>query len=108
MGALLSAGIDPPLNCSAIPNGGIGLDEKPLHFSNLRFVEARRILREWHDWQEDSGDQSLEIEPLRFLKWCIKEDIRSEWLLLFLDLLGCTDDDAVDLTASRFAMLTGR
>ena len=107
MGALLISGIEPPLDCNAIPDGGMGLDEKPLHASDSRFHQARRIFRDWYDWQEDSGDQSLEIEPPDFLTWCIKEDINTEWLRLFLELIGCTDENAVDLTHSRFALLTG-
>jgi predicted DNA-binding transcriptional regulator AlpA len=106
MGALLVCGIAPTLDCNEIPDGGVGLDEKPLHGSNGRFHEARRILREWHDSQEESGDQSLEIEPPCFLTWCIKEDIDTEWLRLFLELIGCADENAIDLTASRFALLT--
>lgn len=108
MGALLISGIEPPQDCREIPDDGIGLDEKPLNTSNGRFHEARRILREWHDWKDDVGDQSLKIEPLRFINWCIDEDISSEWLLLFLELSGFTDENAVDLTASRFALLTSR
>ena len=108
MGALLISGIEPPRDCNAIPDEGIGLDEKPLHASDSRFHQARLILRDWHDWQEDSGDQSLEIEPPGFLTWCIKEDISTEWMRLFLELIGCADGNTVDLTASRFALLTGR
>lgn len=108
LGALLISGIDPPPDCNEIPEGGIGLDEKPLHFSDSRFHQARWILRDWHDWQEDSGDQSLEIEPPGFLAWCIKEDINTEWLRLFLELVGCREENAVDLTGSRFALLTNR
>lgn len=108
MGALLISGIEPPLDCSEIPDGGMGLDEKPLSTSDSRFQQAGWILRDWHDWQEDSGDQSLEIEPPGFLTWCIKEDISTEWLSLFLELIGCADENAIDLTASRFALLTNR
>ena len=107
MGAMLVAGIAPPPDCTVIPEGGIGLDGKLLNTSNARFHEARRILKDWHDWQEDSGDRSLEAEPTRFLGWCIKEDITTEWMRLLLELIGCTDENAVDLTASRFALLTG-
>ena len=107
MGAMLIAGIAPSPDCTVISDGGIGLDGKPLHTSNARFHEARRILKEWQEWQEDSGDRSLEAEPTRFLGWCIKEDITTEWMRLLLELIGCTDEDAVDLTASRFALLTG-
>lgn len=108
MGALLICGIDPPLNCNAIPDGGIGLDEKPLNASNARFHEARRIFSEWHDWRNDVGDQSQVVEPPDFLSWCINEEISTEWLRLFLELIGHADDNSVDLTASRFALLTNR
>ena len=107
MGAMLIAGLAPSPDCTVMSDGGIGLDGKPLHTSNARFHEARRILKEWQEWQEDSGDRSLEAEPTRFLGWCIKEDITTEWMRLLLELIGCTDEDAVDLTASRFALLTG-
>lgn len=108
VGALLIAGIDPPLGCNEIPDGGIGLDGKPLHTSNLRFHKARRIFKDWQEWQEDSGNPSLEMEPFRFIVWCIDEGISTEWLHLFQELIGYTEINAVDLTASRLALLTNR
>jgi predicted DNA-binding transcriptional regulator AlpA len=108
MGALLIAGIDAPHDCNSIPDGGIGLDQQLLDASNSRFVAAHRIFREWHDWQEDVGVQSSEIEPVRFLNWCLRDEIDTEWLRLFLELIGFSDEKSVDLTASRFALLTGR
>lgn len=106
MGALLVCGIAPTLDCNKIPKEGIGLDEIPFNASDARLYEAGRILRDWHEWQDDSGDKSLEIEPPAFLSWCMKEDINTEWLRLFLELIGCADENAIDLTASRFALLT--
>ena len=108
IGALLICGINPPPDCHEIPDGGVGLDEKLLHTSNERFHEARRIFKEWYEWKDDSGDPALEMEPLRFLEWCMREDISTEWLPLFLELVGFSDKNAVDLTASRFALLTSR
>lgn len=108
IGALLIAGIDAPQGSGAIPDQGVGLDGKSLHLGDSRLDGAHRILREWHEWQEDAGDQSSEIEPVRFLNWCLKEEIDTEWLRLFLELIGFSDDKSVDLTASRFALLTGR
>ena len=108
MGALLISGIDAPQDCTAIPDQGAGLDGTPLPPGDSRLAEAHRILREWHDWQEDAGDQSSEIEPVAFLNWCLKDEIDTEWLRLFLELIGFTDSKGVDLTASRFALLTGR
>ena len=108
MGALLISGIEPPQDCIDIPSGGIGLDERALHAGHERFHSARNILIEWHLGRDDAGDQSLEIEPSDFLNWCIEKDINSEWMRLMLELTECTDESADDLTASRFALLTGR
>ena len=104
MGALLISGIDAPLNCFEIPTEGIGLDEEHLNGQHQRFSEAKRIHNAWCYWDED--DPHTEIEPHFFLEWCLDERINSEWLQLFLDLLGYKNKNAVDLTASRFAMLT--
>ncbi|WP_341911106.1 AlpA family phage regulatory protein [Polaromonas sp. YR568] len=106
MGALLISGIDAPQDCTAIPDQGVGLDGKSLHPSDSRFSEARRILRDWHEWQEDAGDHSTEIVPVGFLNWCLREEISTEWLGLCLDLIGFTDPSKIDLTSSRFALLT--
>ena len=108
MGALLISGIEPPLDSIDIPSSGIGLDELALPAGHERFHKARDILSEWHLWRDDAGDQSLEIEPSDFLIWCVEKNINSEWMRLMLELTGCTDVNAVDLTASRFALLTGR
>ena len=108
MGALLISGIEPPQDCIKISSGGIGLDERALHAGHERFHKARDILCEWHQGPDDAGNQSLEIEPSDFLIWCIEKDINSEWMRLMLELTGCTDENAVDLTASRFALLTAR
>jgi predicted DNA-binding transcriptional regulator AlpA len=108
VGAMLIAGIDPPLGCNEIPDVGIGLDEKPLDATDSRFRQAHHIFKEWHEWKDDSGDPSLDMKPLRFLDWCMREDISTEWLLLFLELCGFADKNTVDLTASRLALLANR
>lgn len=108
MAALLISGIEPPLNCNEIPDGGIGLDEEPLHGSNNRFNEARRILDEWRNWMAEQEDRPPDIEPIRFFNWCMEEDINTEWLRLFLELIGFTDECVGNLTAARFAMLMNR
>ena len=104
MGALLVSGIDAPLNCCEIPTDGTGLDEEPLNGQHRRFSEARRIHSAWCYWDED--EPHIEIEPHLFLEWCLDERINNEWLHLFLVLLGYTDKNKVDMTASHFAMLT--
>jgi prophage regulatory protein len=106
MAALLITGIEPLEGCNEIPADGIGLDGKPLLGSDDRFYKARRILKDWLYCDED--DPHLEIEPHTFLNWCLDERIDSEWLRLFLDLIGFVDKNTVDLTAARFALLTGR
>lgn len=108
MGAMLVSGIDPPPDSQDIPEGGMGLDGIELHTSNARFNEARRILREWHDWKEDTQNQVLNMEPTRFLNWCLDENFKSNWLRLILELAGMEELSSVDLTASRFALLTNR
>ncbi len=108
MGAMLVSGIEPPLNSNEIPEDGIGLDDIELHRSNARFNEARRILRVWHDWKADTQDPILNIEPTRYLNWCIDEDVESDWLRLILELAGMDELGSVDLTPSRFALLTNR
>ena len=108
MGAMLVSGIEPAQGSEDIPNGGMGLDAIELHTSSSRFHQARRILRDWHEWKEDAGDPVVNMEPTRYLNWCRDEGLDSDWLRLLLDLAGMTEIGAVDLTASRFAMLTNR
>lgn len=108
MSALLISGIDPPQNCIEIPLCGIGLDGAPLHASNTRFHQARRILRKWHEWNDEQEDQCLAVEPNCFFSWCMNDDIDTEWLRLFLELIGFYDPEMIDLTSARFALLTGR
>jgi len=108
MGAMLVSGIEPPLDCNEIPEGGIGLDEKELHTSSSRFQQASRILKDWNDWKDGASDPIINMEPNRYLNWCIDEGIDSEWLSLFLELAGMPEIGAVDLTASKFALLTNR
>lgn len=108
MAAQLISGIAPALDCNEIPAGGIGLDEKPLHCSDARFHEARRILQDWQIWWEDEESRPQQMEPLAFLKWCFDQDVDTEWLRLFMVLLGFTNQNEVDLTGSRFALLTSR
>jgi hypothetical protein len=108
MGALLISGIEPPMGCTNIPVGGVGLDEKTLHGGHERFQKARSILDEWQMWSTDANILSIAVEPSDFLIWCVEKEITSEWFRLILELTGCADEDTVDLTASRFALLTGR
>lgn len=108
MGAMLISGIDPPLDCQKIPEGGVGLDGLELHTSNARFNDARLILRQWFDWKQDAEEQIVNMEPIQYLSWCMDENFTSEWLRLTLDLAGMGEIGLVDLTASRFALLTNR
>ena len=115
MAALLICGIDPPPQCNEIPQRGVGLDGKPLHGSDPRFHDARRILRKWDDWIEGQvEDEYIDtipqaINPFEFFEWCLSEArISTEWLSLLLELIGYKDDSKADLTPARFALLTTR
>jgi hypothetical protein len=104
MGAMLVSGVEPTLDSE----GGTGLDGIELHTSNARFNEARRILREWHEWKEDQQSQVDNMKPIDYLNWCLDENITGEWLRLIVDLAGMGEIGSADLTASRFALLTNR
>lgn len=108
MGAMLISGIDPLTDGNDIPYGGVGLDGVELHGSNHRFNSARRILKDWRDWEEDRREQHPQIAPLHFFEWCIEEGIATEWLSLLQELAGYTEASKVDLTPARLAMLTNR
>ena len=108
MGAMLISGIDPLTDGNEIPYGGVGLDGVELHGSNHRFNSARKILRNWCDWEEDRQERHPQIAPLHFFEWCIEEGIETEWLNLLQELAGYTESSKVDLTPARFAMLTNR
>lgn len=105
MAALLAAGVNAPLGCTEIPSKGIGLDNRELHASSSRFRDAKTILEKWN-WQFDSPQ--TEVAPHEFLAWCVEDEIDSDWIRLFLELWGVKNSDAVDLTPSRFALLTTR
>lgn len=107
MGALLISGIAPPVDCIEIPDGGSGLEGKPLHASNARFHEARRILQEWQYREEDSGIHIKSLDPADFLIWCIDEEINTDWLALVLEVAGCDDGNSAEVTAARLALLAG-
>ncbi|OIR12504.1 prophage CP4-57 regulatory protein (AlpA) [mine drainage metagenome] len=102
MAALLVSGINASLDCHEVPIGGVGLDNQALHGSNRRFHQARSILKKWND-QESAPP--LEINPIDFLRWCDDEDVDTDWIRLFRDMIGCSVPDTKDLTASRFALL---
>ena len=108
VGAMLVSGINPPLGSPVIPEGGVGLDRIKLHTSDARFNQARRILRDWNEWKEDTQDPILNVEPLSYLNWCLNENIKSEWFRLILELANMGEIGTVDLTASRLALMTNR
>ena len=108
MGALLISGIEPPPGCIDIPLDAIGLDERVLHAGHERFHKARSILDEWQQWPGVADKQSLKNEPSDFLIWCVEKNITSEWFRFMLELTGCLDENAADLSGSRFALLTGK
>lgn len=102
MAALLVSGISTSLNCSEVPMSGVGLDNQALHGSDHRFHKARSILKKWNE-QENAPPH--EINPIDYLRWCDEEDIDTDWISLFRDMIGCPVPETKDLTASRFALL---
>lgn len=108
MGALLVSGIAAPVDCDEIPDGGMGLDQLPVHASNARFHEARRILLEWREWEEDNEAQASAMAPADFLTWCQDQEIKTGWLTLILEVAGCGDEKTAELNAARLAMLTNK
>jgi prophage regulatory protein len=108
MAAMLISGIEPQEECTEIPKDGIGLDGKQLLPNDQRFRDAHRILKDFRYGDEDEDEPNLVVEPHIFLNWCMEEKINSEWLRLFLELLGFADKDTTDLTHARFALLTTR
>jgi len=100
MGALLVSGIKAPPDCSEIPLEGEGVDGQSLHASNLRFHQARRILRSWNDQDEDPP---LKINPVEFFVWCDDEAIDTDWLRLLKELAGCPNPDSVRVLTTSAA-----
>lgn len=107
MCAMLTAGIAPTLECLEIPDEGVGLDGKKLQGGNARFNAARRFLRDWQDWTEEQDMRQETIKPLEYLCWALDSDLDTDWLSLMQILAGYVDESKVDLTAARFALLTG-
>lgn len=108
MGALLVSGIAAPVDCDEIPDGGLGLDDKPFSAGTSRFHSARSILRERREWEQDHETEVLSMHPADYLIWCQEQDIKTEWLNLILEVAGCADDTMADLNAARLAMLANK
>jgi prophage regulatory protein len=111
MGAQLISGIAPSLDCAEIPNEGVGLDDLELGNSDSRLHLARRFLRYWHEWQEDSADETGNMTPGAYLAWCrdaLEDHDLSDWYHLIVELAGMTQVGKLDLSSSRIAMLMRR
>ncbi|MFA7238828.1 MAG: hypothetical protein WC091_01850 [Sulfuricellaceae bacterium] len=106
MGALLICGIKAPDHCNEIPHDGVGLDGLSLDASNSRFHDARRILEELGCYNEEDEPLLLEFSPIEFFIWCDQENIKTDWLRLFLKISGCSAPADIDLTPSHFALLS--
>lgn len=92
-GVLILSGIHPPVDCTEIPNGGVGLDGKLFSSAgNERFSDARRIWRKWlwrcEDDQENGEVTPTELRPDKFIIWCEDMDIETDWLRLYRALIG--------------------
>lgn len=104
MGALLICGIKAPDHCSEIPHGGMGLDDSVLHASDRRFDNARLIFKELVYGIEENDPLLRGISPLEFFVWCDQENIRTDWLDLFVKIAGCADPTAIGLTPFNSAL----
>lgn len=99
MGALLLAGLRPPLECTEIPqNECLGLDDAPAW--NQRLREAKIIFKEWTECHEDEVDVSQQISPYSFLMWCVDARVQEDntlyskfpWIDIFKDAAGYKSD----------------
>ncbi|CFB61446.1 MULTISPECIES: helix-turn-helix transcriptional regulator [Pandoraea] len=83
MGAMLLAGLRPEVEagCTEIPTDGwVGLEGIELdRGTNGRFIEARRILREWNDWCEEEGQAPAMLPPIDFIAWCVDYEIKERF-----------------------------
>lgn len=107
MGALLVAGILPSGRCEKIPeDGGASLRNPAVPVGYRELQDARRVLKDWLDWDLDrrDGDEESEptsaVAPMEFLLWCDEEyEGQSEWkkpgwldyLRSFIRIQGPTD-----------------
>ena len=111
MGAQLISGIAPSLDCVEVPNEGVGLDDLELGNSDSRLHLARRFLRYWHEWKEDSEDETENMTPGAYLDWCrdaLEDHDLGDWYHLIVELAGMTQVGKLDLTSTRIAMLMRR
>lgn len=91
-GALMMSGVLAPEGCEEMPDGGVGLDGEPLaNGGHKRFHLARRIMREWHEWasekERDGKIAPAKMTPHQFIDWFEREEIETEWLPLFIDVI---------------------
>ncbi|WP_227749222.1 hypothetical protein [Paraburkholderia atlantica] len=106
-GALMMSGVLAPEGCEEMPDGGVGLDGEPLpNGGHRRFHGARRIMREWHEWaseQEGNGGTTpTKMTPHQFIDWFEREEIETEWLTLFIDVIvGKPASGQVDFIPSQ-------
>ncbi len=106
MGVLLVSGIKAPLGCETMPEGGVGLDHKPLHVSSPRFHDARSLLMDWKEyWEEKEEPAPNQIRPLDFLSWCRFCDVRGDWPSVFYDLAGISNAEEQATKAARVGLL---
>ncbi|MET3217413.1 UNVERIFIED_ORG: hypothetical protein ABIC48_005197 [Burkholderia territorii] len=106
-GALMMSGVLPPEGCEEMPDGGVGLDGETLpNGGHRRFHCARLIMREWHEWaseqEENGGTTPARMTPHQFIDWFEREQIDTEWLPLFIDVIvGKPASGQVDFIPSQ-------
>lgn len=119
MGAMFLAGLRPEPDCTDIPTGGwSGLDGVELDSgANGRFIEARRILREWNDWCEEEGQAPEALPPIDFIAWCVDYEIKERfavfssfpWVDAFKGVVGYPNDNVhVPFEVALYAAKTAK
>ncbi|CAJ3521965.1 putative DNA-binding protein [Burkholderia pseudomallei] len=88
----MMSGVLAPEGCEEMPDDGVGLDGEPLiNGGHSRFHLARRIMREWREWAREAAGEGeaapTKMAPHQFIDWFEREEIESEWLPLFIDVI---------------------
>lgn len=92
MGALIVFGLEPPLDCIDIPDKAIDFEGRTVtDNSSFALFEARKLLAQWEDWQEDTCFIGFAMSPFQFIDWCIHEGVENHWFSLVRSLTNCSE-----------------
>lgn len=76
LASLLVSGIQPPPDCTEVPNGAMGLDNAFIVGSKDPFHQAKNVLLIWNSREI----APLKIRPADFVAWCKTKKINTDWL----------------------------